>query len=104
VYDFKDTVIFGTYSVTSNVATITATNHGLIAGQKVRLYFTTGTGISNTYIIQSVVDANSYRVNMVTPNTTGNVTTYPNSMIIYSFTSNTGVAAVSTTSYQIKGY
>jgi hypothetical protein len=105
VYDFKDTVIIGTYSVTSNIATITATNHGLIAGQKVRLYFTTGTGISGMYIIQSVINANSYTVNMVTSNTTNQaVTTYPNSMVIYSFTSNTGAAVASTTSYQIKGY
>jgi sulfur carrier protein ThiS len=104
VYDFKDIVITGTYSVVSNVATINATGHGLIAGQKVRLYFTTGTGISGLYIIQTVINANSYTVNMITPNTGGNVTTYPNSMIIYSFTSNTGVAVASTTSYQIKGY
>jgi hypothetical protein len=104
VYDFNDTVITGTYSVTSNVATITANNHGLIAGQKVRLYFITGTGISGLYIIQTVVNANSYTVSMVSPNTSGNVTTYPNSMIIYSFTSNTGAAVASTTSYQIKGY
>jgi len=104
VYDFKDTVITGTYSITSNVATITASNHNLVVGQKVRVYFTTGTGISGAYIIQSVVDTNSYKVNIVTPNTTGAVTTYPNSMIIYSFTSNTGVPVASTTSYQIKGY
>lgn len=104
VYDFKDTVIIGTYSVVSNVATINATNHGLIAGQKVRLYFTTGTGISGLYVIQTVVNANSYTVSMISPNTSGNVTTYPNSMIIYSFTSNTGAAVASTTSYQIKGY
>jgi sulfur carrier protein ThiS len=104
VYDFKDTVITGTYSVTSNTATITATNHGLVAGQKVRLYFTTGTGISGLYIIQTVISVNSYTVSMVTSNTSGNVSTYPNSMIIYSFTSNTGAAVASTTSYQIKGY
>lgn len=104
VYDFKDAVVTGTYSITSNTATITAVNHGLIAGQKVRLYFTTGTGISGLYIIQNVINANSYTVNIVTANTSGNVTTYPNSMVIYSFTSNTGAAVASTTSYQIKGY
>jgi sulfur carrier protein ThiS len=104
VYDFKDEVIAGTYSVVSNTATITATNHGLIAGQKVRLYFITGTGISGLYIIQTVINPNSYTVSMVTANTSGNVSTYPNSMIIYSFTSNTGAAVASTTSYQIKGY
>jgi sulfur carrier protein ThiS len=104
VYDFKDTVITGTYSIISNVATINAVNHGLVAEQKVRLYFTTGNGISGVYIIQSIINANSYTVDMLVANTSGNVTTYPNSMIIYSFTSNTGVAVASTTSYQIKGY
>jgi hypothetical protein len=104
VYDFKDEVVTGTYTITSNIATITAVNHGLIAGQKVRLFFTTGNGIPGVYVIQSIVDANSYTVNMLVANTSGNVTTYPNSMVIYSFTSNTGVAVASTTSYQIKGY
>lgn len=104
VYDFKDVVITGTYTVTSNVATITANNHGLILGQKVRLYFTSGSGISGLYIIASVINANSYTISMVVPNTSGNVTHYPNSMIIYSFTANTGAPVASTTSYQIKGY
>jgi hypothetical protein len=104
VYDFKDVVVTGTYTVAANVATINATAHGLIAGQKVRLYFTTGNGVSGLYIIQTVVNANSYTVTMVIANTSGNVTTYPNSMIIYSFTPTTGVAVESTTSYQIKGY
>jgi len=104
VYNFRDSVITGTYSVVSNIATINASNHGLIVGQKVRLYFSSGTAISGLYIIASVVNANSYTVSMVTPNTTGNVSTYPNSMIIYSFTTNTGAPVASTTSYQIKGY
>jgi hypothetical protein len=97
-------VVIGTYSVVSNVATINATAHGLIAGQKVRIYFTTGNGVSGLYVIQTVVNANSYTVAMITPNTSGNVTTYPNSMIIYSFTPTTGAPVASTTSYQIKGY
>jgi sulfur carrier protein ThiS len=104
MYDFKDSIISGTYSVASNLATINAANHSLIAGQKVRLYFTTGNGISDLYEIQSVIDANSYTVPMVVANTSGNVTTYPNSMIIYSFTATTGAPVASTTSYQIKGY
>jgi hypothetical protein len=104
VYDFKDVIITGTYSITSNVATITAANHGLIVGQKVRLYFTTGNGISGIYTIQSVIGVNSYTINVTVANTSGDVTTYPNSMIIYSFTPTTGAAVASTTSYQIKGY
>ena len=104
VYDFKDTVITGTYSVVSGTATINATAHGLIAGQKVRLYFTTGNAVSGMYIIQAVINANSYTVTMASSDTTGSVTTYPNSMIIYSFTPTTGAAVASTTSYQIKGY
>lgn len=104
VYDFKDTVISGTYSVVSNVATVVVNNHGLILGQNVRLYFTSGAGISGIYTILSVINANSYTVSMSVSNTSGTVTHYPNSMIIYSFTANTGAPIASTTSYQIKGY
>jgi sulfur carrier protein ThiS len=104
VYDFKDSVITGTYTVSSNVATITANSHGLQAGQKVRLYFTSGNGISGLYVIASVINANSYTVSMVVGNTSGNVNHYPNSMVIYSFTPDTGAPVASTTSYQIKGY
>ena len=106
MYDFKDTVITGTYSIASNVATINATAHGLIVGQKVKLYFTTGTAPSGVYTILSVTDANTYTVSITTADTSGNVTTYPNSMIIYTFVSTTGAipATATVTSYQIKGY
>lgn len=106
IYDFKDAVITGTYTITSNVATINVAAHGLVAGQKVRLYFTTGTAIYGVYTIESVINANTYTVNITTANTSGSVTTYPNSMVIYTFVSNTGAApaTATVTSYQIKGY
>jgi hypothetical protein len=104
VYSFKDEVISGTYSVSSNVGTIVANSHGLISGQNVRLYFTSGAGISGIYTILSVINSNSYTVSMAVNNTSGTVTHYPNSMVIYSFIPNTGAPTASTTSYQIKGY
>jgi predicted phage tail protein len=103
VYDFKDVVIAGTYSVTSNVATINATAHGLLQGQKVRLYFTTGTATSGVYTIASVINANSYTVNITTGNTSGNVTTYPNSMTVYVFDTS-GTRQSNTVSWNLRGY
>lgn len=103
VYDLKDTVLTGTYSITSNVCTVTVANHDLIAGQKVRLYFTTGTATSGLYIIQSATTS-TYTISLTTANTSGNVTTYPNSMRLFAFTSNTGAAVAASTSYTIRGY
>ena len=103
VYDLKDSVAIGTYSVTSNVCTVTIANHGLVAGQKVRVYFTSGTAPSGLYIIQSAT-TNTYTLNITTGNTSGNVTTYPNSMILYAFVSNTGAATSANISYTIRGY
>jgi hypothetical protein len=103
VYDFKDIVINGTYSITSNVATINATSHGLIQGQKVKLYFTSGTAVSGVYTIASVINANSYTVSITNANTSGNVTTYPNSMTVYVFDTS-GTRQSNTVSWNLRGY
>lgn len=102
VYDFLDSVIGGTYSVTSNVATINATGHNLVAGQKVRLAFTTGTAPTGVYTVASVINANSYTVALTTPNTTGNVSTYPQGMRVYLFNSS-GARVSGTASWSIRG-
>lgn len=102
VYDLKDPTT-GTYSVTSNVCTINVANHGMLVGQKVRLYFTSGTATSGLYIIQSVT-TNSYTVNVVSANTSGNVTVYANSMVLRAFISNTAAPTSASVSYIIRGY
>lgn len=103
VYDFKDSVITGTYSVTSNVVTVNATAHGLLAGQKVRLSFTTGTAPNGVYIVASVVNANQYTVNLTTANTSGNISTYPESFRVYLFNS-AGSRTSGSVSWNVRGY
>ena len=103
VYDYKDTIITGTYSVTSNVATITATAHGQAIGQKVRLNFTSGTAPSSVYTIATVPNANSYTVALTTANTSGNVSTYSQGLRVYLFNS-AGARASGTVSWAIRGY
>lgn len=104
VYDFKDALISGTYSITSNVCTVNATAHGLISGQNVRLAFTSGTAISDTYTITKIND-NQYTVSVTgQPNTSGNVVTYSQSMRIYVFTSTSGVRQNAKVGWSIKGY
>jgi hypothetical protein len=103
VYDFKDSVITGTYSVSSNVVTVNATAHGLLAGQKVRLTFTSGTAPNGVYQVASVVNANQYLVNITTANTSGNISTYPESFRIYLFNS-AGVRTSGTVSWNVRGY
>jgi hypothetical protein len=103
VYDYLDAVINGTYSVTSNVCTVTATAHGLVAGQKVRLSFSSGTAPSAVYTVASVTSANVYTVSMTTANTSGNVSTYSQGMRIYLFNTS-GTRVSGTASWAIRGY
>ena len=103
VYDLKDEVIVASYSVDSNVATINATAHGLVAGQRVKLSVVSGPGVSSRYLISSVINANSYTVSMVAPNGSGNVSTYPNSMRVYLF-DQAGNRTSGNVSWAVRGY
>ena len=103
VYDFKDSVLTGTYSVTSNVLTVSVTAHGLIAGQKVRLNFSSGTAPNGVYTIATLVNANQYTVNLTTANTSGNISTYPESFRVYLFNS-AGVRTSGSVSWNVRGY
>ena len=74
----------GTYTRTSpsTTVTVTATAHGLIVGNKVRLDFTTGTGLDGEYEVVTVADANTFTVTTVASTTTsGNVTLLRNSIV-----------------------
>lgn len=101
-YDFKDALIEGTYSASAGVATLAITGHGLVVGQKVKLNFITGAGISGIYAVATVVNANSYTVAMV-GSTSGNVGTYPQGMRLYAFNSS-GARVSASVSWSINGY
>lgn len=102
VYDLNDQILNGTYSVSSGVCTVTSNNHELITGQKVRLYFSSGSGVTGIYTITSYT-ANTFTVNMTTGNTSGNCTLYPQSFRLYLF-NNSGSRVSAPASWAVKGY
>lgn len=61
----------GTYSVTSNVGTITISGHGLTGGNHY-FDFTTGTATDGYYSV-TIVDSNTFTIPITTANTSGNV-------------------------------
>lgn len=103
VYNFQDAVLTGTYSVTSNVATINVTGHDLITGQKVRLNFTSGTAPNGVYTVASTPTANQFTVSITTANTSGNISIYPEGFRVYLFNS-AGTRVSGTVSWQVRGY
>lgn len=103
VYDYRDVVLYGSYSVTSNVATISVTDHQFVVGQQVRLFFTTGSADSAIYTITSVPNANTFTVAITTPNTSGSVSIYANSMRVYLFNS-AGARVSGSVSWTARGY
>lgn len=106
-YNFKDVVRYSTYAVSVNVCTVTLPGsdvHGLVVGQLVKLYFTSGTAPSGRYVITSTPTAGSFTVAITTPDTSGTITAYSNSMIVYAFNSQTGNPVTTQISYLIRGY
>jgi hypothetical protein len=102
VYDFKDAFVSGSYSITSNVCTVNINNHDLITGQKVKLFFSNGVGLTGTYIITDYT-TNSFSVAMLTANGSGTCSMYPQSFRAYLF-KNSGNRQSATASWSIKGY
>jgi hypothetical protein len=102
VRDFQDSVLSCTYSVSSNVATISYPGHGFITGQNVRVGISTGLGVSNVYTITSS-STNSFTVNMTVGNTSGSCLVYPQSARIYVFNTS-GVRQSALVSLAITGY
>ena len=102
VYDFQDANLSATYAVVSNVCTVTSTSHGLIAGQNVRLAFSTGNGIDGVYTIASAT-TNTFTVSMVVADTSGNCLVYPEGFRVYLFNSS-GTRVNGVVSWSIKGY
>lgn len=102
VYDFQDANTTGTYVVTSNVCTVTSTGHGLIAGQKVKVAFSTGTATSGIFTVTSATST-TFTFNLTTGNTSGNCTSYWQGSRLYVFDSY-GNRASATVSWAVKGY
>lgn len=102
VYNIKDAFVSGEYSVTSNVCTVNISNHGMITGQNVKLFTTSGGLVTGVYTITSHT-TNSFTVSAVLPNTSGNCSMYPQSFTVYVF-NNSGTRVSSTISWAIKGY
>ena len=106
VYEFDDAVKTGTYSIASGVATVSVTGHGLVAGQNVRLAFTSGSADGNTLVaaVASVTDANTYTISTALADGSGNVSTYPQGMRIYLFNSTSGARVSADAGWSVKGY
>ena len=102
VYDYYDTVINGTYTVNAQICTVTAVGHTLIAGQNIKLYFSTGNAASGVYSITSVA-TNTFTLSMQIANTSGNTLGYSQSMRIYLF-NNAGTRQSGSVSWTVKGY
>lgn len=70
-----NTNLTGTYSQSGTTVTVTATAHGLTAGNLVYSDITTGTAVDGTYTVVTVTDANTFTYTAGTSLTTsGNIT------------------------------
>lgn len=103
VPEFRDELLYGTYTVTSGVATVNITGHNLVVGQNVRLDFSSGLGIRGVYPVASVVSANSFTVAMGASNTSGNVTAYWAGFRVRLFNTS-GTRVSGTISWSARGY
>lgn len=107
VYNLKDFVQTSTYSIASNVCTITTPiAHGLLAGQNIRTTFIDGTGVNGIYTITSVPSTTTMTISITASNTSsGGVYVYPNSFTVYAFDSD-GVRMTTpvSVSWQIQGF
>lgn len=99
VYDFKDAVLSGTYSIVSGVATVNVNGHGLLPGQDVMLLYANREPQRAT--VQTATD-NSFTALVDGPNKSGNLQIYSQSMRIYLFDAN-GNRASGSVSWAIKG-
>lgn len=71
----------GTYSVTSNVVTVTMANHGFLTNDTVRSVPTSGTAPASSVTTGiTVVDANTFTFAQTTADTSGGITIYPTSI------------------------
>lgn len=73
--NFSGIPLNGTYNQSGNTVTVTMTAHGLAVGKNVNLTVTSGTGVSGSYTVATVIDANTFTYTAGTSLTTsGNIT------------------------------
>lgn len=101
-YAFLDAVLSGTYTLVSDVLTVNIVDHQLIVGQRVRLTPQSGDLEIGLYTVATVPTADSFTVNLVADDTSGNLSSYPNSARIYVFDKD-GVRQSNTVSLTIRG-
>jgi predicted phage tail protein len=105
MYDYLDAYVAGTYSVVSNVCTVTTGSvHGLVVGQNVKLTTSTGTGISAVYTVVTRPSSTQFTVAMTTANTSGNLTTYAQGFRVYLFDAAGTTRLSKTVSWAVRGY
>lgn len=104
VFDFNDTVITGTYTVSNGILTVNANAHNLLPGQAVKVMPSTGTAPLAVVTVAAVANANQYTAAVPWANTSGNLRSYSQSMRVYSFNSTTGARVSGNVSWSIKGY
>lgn len=76
-----NTNLSGTYSQSGTTVTVTATAHGLIAGNSIYSDITTGTAVDGIYTVATVTDANTFTYTAGTSLTTsGNITLVRNTI------------------------
>ena len=76
-----NTNLSGTYSQSGTTVTVTATAHGLIAGNSINADITTGTGVDGIYIVASVISSSQFTYTAGTSLTTsGNITLLRNTI------------------------
>lgn len=75
-----------TYTLTTNVVTVTMQAHGFSTGQNHYFDFTSGTGVDGYYNV-TVVDANTFTIPVTAANGSGNVTVYGRTGMRATFTS-----------------
>lgn len=78
-------VRYATYTLTTNVVTITIQAHGFTTGQNHYFDFTSGTGVDGYYNV-TVVDANTFTIPVTATNGSGNVTVYGRTGLRVTFT------------------
>ena len=82
VFVDTSTAFTGTYSQTTTVITVTSVNHGLVAGQRVALALTSGSGGSGGFAVTTTPDLNTFTVSTpLTGTNSGNVTIYTRAYI-----------------------
>ena len=86
-----DSSIVGTFTRSTTTATITAANHGLNVRDLVYLDFAAGGPTDDTYIIQSVVDENTFTVTVLDAGDASGAVTVWND-VLFHFDSSINVA------------